>query len=395
MKYLLVFLLFAAVAAASAGVYTTESNCEAGGYFWCEKCSNSMVNTFGQNRCVETSIDCFYQCGTECDSNCSTSADCPINLTDTECQYDAVCSSCQCVYKTEKCLKPGSYEGDTCYYGTRSCNSNGCTISTCIMDQNETCSPDGCVYCHNDYCGNSGEYYQNYECKNDDVWAEQVKYYCNATACSYEKRDVLYEECDKGCNLGECVEGLCNMDGTEINCNEKDGFYGSNFCIGNDIYQTYRDYSCKSNQCVYTYTNVLKGSCDECRDGKCYEETENITTIIPDNTINKPPSITGPYSTHSRGTLHNGFLFGEKKLFVNTSIGGSGYFNFTVIRTNHLGNLIVFSEGKTYELGKPSEGTYMIEFDDIGSYIEFSTTTSGWFFFAPAVYDISVVVNYE
>lgn len=92
------------------------------------------------------------------------------------------------------------------------------------------------------------------------------------------------EECSSGncdggicqaacqCTSGECCDG-CNykLEG-EQPTGKTDGYTGSPFCLGKDIYQTYRDWKCTGSSSTSTYddTNKLKNSCPEiCWNGEC------------------------------------------------------------------------------------------------------------------------------
>ena len=402
MKYVLILiLLFAGVVVATpCSVYLNEFGCEEQSCFWCERCNDNEANQFNFSTCVDSSVDCYYGCSVSCGSECASNLDCGNNLTDTTCFYSGSCSFCECDWQAEHCPKPGRYEGSVCYYGERSCGENGCSVRSCVMKPSETCdATDGCVSCGKDFCGRSGEHIKEYECRGDDRYGDRAKYACNATECVYEEMSIFLERCEHGCFNGECKEGLCNREGIEFDCDERDGYYGNRFCVGNDIYLSYRDYSCVDDDCRFIDRNILQDTCDKCFNGKCVVEDEPIdnATITVENTTDKPTIITGPTMTFHRGkTIHNGFLFGKSDLTINTLSGGDGYINFTIGRTNRLGSLQITSGGETFPLSNPKPGTYVIPFTNIGSDLTFSTTSSGFFFFAPAIYEIrTIIVYYE
>jgi hypothetical protein len=61
--------------------YTTESSCSAASCKWCKKCESGItarrVNTWGSDKCVDSTADCGYHCDkTQCSAYCESDSDC-------------------------------------------------------------------------------------------------------------------------------------------------------------------------------------------------------------------------------------------------------------------------------------------------------------------------------
>jgi hypothetical protein len=132
-------------------------------------------------------------------------------------------------------------------------------------------------------CGTDG-YIGGPFCTSDDVYQEFETFTCNnpgtqASYCSSLIEEVLVEECDEDCEDGECVEE------PEIECTEnsecgEDGFIGTTFCTGDDVYQNYEEFECQNpgtenSDCESYVYPVLIDVCDNtCSNGECVEEPE-------------------------------------------------------------------------------------------------------------------------
>jgi len=81
-------------------------------------------------------------CEAECDGYGN---ECTPKLLNDVCYYGGTCntspSSCACVYSNEYCPEPGTITNETCYYGTKDCAADGCTLLTENMTGYEVCDP--------------------------------------------------------------------------------------------------------------------------------------------------------------------------------------------------------------------------------------------------------------
>ncbi len=408
-KYVMVAAVFIFLAffihtttAATCSSYPSESACESSNCFWCERCSGKEANSYIADRCIDSSLNCTYSCSTVCGAQCQTDNNCATNLTDTDCYYAGRCASCNCTYQQTTCPKPGTSLNGVCYYGTRSCTSTGCSVSSCSLRESEVCDPEkGCVSCGRDDCGAQGEFIGDYKCVGDELFAKKIIYFCSATSCNYTKSEIFVERCRNGCNADRCRDELCNIEGRLVDCNEFDGYYGGRYCVGKDVYATYQDYKCGTNECVFTTQSVKQETCGECENGRCVETKEEMIVFIPPAANATTPqgqeteTALQRLSTHPGSRLYSGFFFGKNEINIDVQKGRSGYVNFTVARANRLGALVVESGrgGLFNRIAAPN--TYTIRFQDIDN-VKFSASTSGWIFFMPAVYDVrNIVVFYE
>lgn len=399
------------VFSAQCSFQTSESACEANNCFWCEGCVNNMLgNGLGGDKCVPSSLDCTYSCSMQCGAQCQTSANCQGNITDNTCYYDGKCSACSCIYKQDLCPKNGTIINDeirTCYYSTRACGTNGCSVQSCVMSEGQICHPDdGCKQ------GNAQEeYLTDYSCKNNELHADLITYYCNATECSYSKTDTLVERCENGCvpidaggvsQSAKCNEELCDIYGVKRLCSRQDGFYGDRYCAGNDIYQSYRTYGCGTNECVPNDEARKISSCNNettpsasgstCYNGNCVEP-KHEQVVYTDYILPQPEETETPRELttvmHVGGRLYNGFLFGSNQIIIPSS--GSGQINFTIRQTNRLGALVVEADKRIIFEGNAAPDTYSVPFTASRT-ITIYTRSSGWFFFTPAAYDVRNIV---
>lgn len=105
--------------------------------------------------CDETSGTCTtsdqaitHTCNVEsCGAECDAAHECAPNLNGDSCYYGGTCNtdptSCACSYNNEEyCPTPGTISNGTCYYGTRDCTVEGCTLSAEDMDGYEICNPN-------------------------------------------------------------------------------------------------------------------------------------------------------------------------------------------------------------------------------------------------------------
>ncbi len=400
LTFLAIFAYSAYSLSPSQCAFYTEGACESNNCFWCDGCvNNELGSSFGADKCVQSSLNCTYSCSLRCGAQCVTNTDCQGNITGDICYFDGICNSCSCIYKQDDCPKPGtiSAENRLCYYETRSCGTNGCSVQSCQLQEGDACDPDtGCVYTsgHNNI--------EDYSCKGNELHAKLISYFCNSTECFYSKNDALVERCSNGCNNGKCNEAYCNVYGIKTLCSLRNGFYGDRFCMGSNVYQNYRTYRCGTNECVFDDDARKVANCAECQAGRCVDPGQiiyvnysrpNYTKIQPDVAHNVSFNLTpshniAPSGLQNRGgRVFNGLLFGSNEISI--PITGNGQINFTVKQTNRLGALVVQADNKIILEGNVAPDTYIVPFN--ASRIHIYTRSSGWFFFTPAVYDIRAI----
>jgi len=393
MKHILVLVFALAAVSASAyafsyDIYGNKGTCEDNNGFWCYRCQGTGENIFNKDTCVASSLNCTYSCSTVCGAGCSVNSQCASNLTSDSCQYAGACSSCNCVYAESYCPQNGTIANGFCYYGARYCGYTGCSVNKCLLATDQVCDPaTGCVQGTGQPIG---EMYEDYRCSGSDVYAKKTTYMCNATACSYSKYDTLVERCPNGCIDGQCDDGACSLNGLVFDCNRLDGFYTGRYCNGNDVYREYRNYTCGNNECAFVVKEILQESCSKCSNGAC-TVPDSINGNNNGNENNQQPETIPLYEkTLNIGKrIYNGWLFGHGDLVVSTQ-GRSGTVSFTVTDTNNFGALSVTADTNTLFYGKPGKGTISVPFTEANTII-FTTTSSGWLFFAPATYDIRYV----
>ena len=387
-------------------VYNSEAGCNDNGCFWCDGCvNNKLGNNYGGDKCVQSSLNCTYSCSMQCGAQCVTNSDCRGNITGNTCYYGGVCNGCSCNYRQQDCPKPGTvkdaeyaYEsGRLCYYNTRYCGTNGCSVQSCALGDGDICDPDnGCIN-----TGGQNEYLEDYICKGNELHAKLVSYFCNSTDCFYSKNDTLVDRCTNGCNNGKCNEAYCNIYGVNTLCSQQNAFYGDRFCIGNDIYQTYHNYSCGTNECVFSEQARKIADCDtqmtpsasadSCQSGRCVDPGQVIYVNYSYPTYSQPPASVANTTLqpiyHTGGRVFNGLLFGSNEIRI--PIKGGGHMNFTVKQTNYLGALVVQVDNLIIMEGMRAPGTYDVPFS--GKTIRIYARSSGWIFFTPTVYDIRAI----
>ena len=344
------------------GQFTNEVGCDDSECAWCDRCSGKEINNYGADRCVDSNLQCTYSCSKTCGANCTADIECSANLTDTTCFYAGRCSACNCSYLNASCPKNGTireqYGNPTdaqgapyriCYYGARYCTSSGCSVNSCSLREGLVCDPaDGCVPCE----GCSGdEFVIDKKCSGDDVTGKKISYFCYGGQCNVTS-SVYLEKCKNGChetddaygvNRPKCNDETCNIDGINTNCNVFDGYYSEAYCKGADVYKGYRDYTCGTNECIYTNSEAMLERCNKtmpsghaisCQNGRCYDsgvvidagtvtdgtqETKTQKSPLPDDAP-EPLTLFG-------GRLYNGFLFGQNDIRVNAR-GQSGKISF-------------------------------------------------------------------
>jgi len=150
-------------------------------------------------------------------------------------------------------------------YITYTCNNPGTESSSCSYTETDQLKED---------CGASGWTGSAY-CSGDDVWQTYRANTCESDAsgavCVSDDTEQLKQNCADTCIAGSCVSVECYDDS---DCGAS-GWVETPFCSGNDVYQTYRTYTCSSpgttgSSCSTSDNSQLKESCAyKCENGAC------------------------------------------------------------------------------------------------------------------------------
>jgi len=155
---------------------------------------------------------------------------------------------------------------------------NGCQNGMC---RQETCNSD---------CGSQSGFFGDRFCKYGDVYRQFRNYYCSGSSCQYTTEDRRVETCNGYCSNGQC-------DYNHENCDDKDGFYGTEFCKYGNVYQEYRNYYGSGSYCYYNSEDRLKESCSNgCSSGECINDNGERCEVDIDirNYQFAPQTITVP-----------------------------------------------------------------------------------------------------
>ena len=143
------------------------------------------------------------------------------------------------VYHSQGCYDGGCSEGE-CLTGSwlneelvESC-LYGCSGGECLPEPNEcSCDED----CDDDY---TEEY-----CYSGDVYGEVHDFSCSDGVCEEDIFTDVFEECEYGCYLGECLP-----EPNECSCDEDCGYdYSESYCVGDDLYREVHDFFCFAGEC--------------------------------------------------------------------------------------------------------------------------------------------------
>ena len=206
-----------------------------------------------------------------CDFRC-VSGECINCFSKLDCGDDGFIDDRYCVgddlyqdYEEFTCSNPGTslsmcFDGvsdeliEECEFG---CANGDCLDPEC--SRNTDCDADYCDAWEASYCiGN--DVYRDRDCYDNG---------CINNACESDLSvdSEKIDECVYGCFNGDCLDE-CSRDS---DCGN-DGFIGDRFCIGDDAYQEYEDFSCQGGECSSSITENLVEDCAfGCSDGICNE----------------------------------------------------------------------------------------------------------------------------
>ncbi|MBW2982135.1 hypothetical protein KY343_04610 [Candidatus Woesearchaeota archaeon] len=225
--------------------------------------------------------------------------------------YSNACATIEC-YSNSDCgtntwIGSTYCSGDNVWQGYRTytCSSPGTPSSSCSYSDNnqlketcpDTCSGGSCdpISCYNDAeCGTDGWVGSTY-CSGDDVWQDYRTYTCSnpgtsSSSCSSSITSSLKETCTEICYEGSCATIECYND---AECGT-DGWVGSTYCSGDDVWQDYRTYTCSNPgtalaSCSYSDASQSKEICtDTCESGlcvavECYDDNDCTADYWLDN----------------------------------------------------------------------------------------------------------------
>lgn len=259
----------------------------------------------GTNHCVKRD---YYCSGTSADYSSSDSIQDTCGICeyctpgDPTCNYyssSTVCGTRDCDYLDTTCRKYNDVDR-FCAGNSGTCNTASCTSYT-NTQKGTTCGTGkecdgsgGCITCttHSYYsCGDSDVYWydacdtredkkeecgEGYcgdwirdTCHGNDAYETQTCYSkgCSNNGC-YSNREVyerFVETCQYGCINGNCKSAIACYSNSDCG---KDGYVGDNFCIDDDVYQSYIVYTCNnpgttSSYCSSGDANILVKDCGE------------------------------------------------------------------------------------------------------------------------------------
>jgi len=225
------------------------------------------------------------ECATACENGACV--DEPI-----ECEKNSDCDDLD-LYTIDECINPGTPQS-YCQNTPINCiNNNDCGMTGFFGDeycmdedvykdfQDSICknpgtkqsycdvsiTPTFLIDCGEDICNDFGDDY----CFEGDVYHSRACFdnTCNSGACySIPFIDKeLVEECNLGCFDGECLPE-CTED---EDCGED--YYGDNYCIDDDAYKDFHDFSCENENCEEDITPEFVANCEfGCDNGQCLQE---------------------------------------------------------------------------------------------------------------------------
>jgi len=216
-------------------------------------CSNETVSLLNES--------CSYGCDQGVCVACSSNSDCGTDF-----------------YSGLYCNNEDVYTNFTQYTCSNPGNANATCTNTSTPELNQSCSygcdQGVCVACSVDGdCGT--DFYSGLYCNNDDIYTNFTQYTCSNPGtinanCSSSTTPELNQTCPDTCTNGTCDpvecfdESDCGVDG-----------YTANYCIEDDIYNDYIDYTCSNpglsiSYCSNTTQPILNQTCAyQCSSGQC------------------------------------------------------------------------------------------------------------------------------
>ncbi|MBI3631371.1 MAG: hypothetical protein HY219_00700, partial [Candidatus Staskawiczbacteria bacterium] len=229
---------------------------------------------------------------------------------------NVVCGNSCTANVSKKCVGNAVYWYDSC--GIQGGLAQACTT-------NQTCQNDQCVNiaCNSDSaCGTNG-FTDGPYCQGNNIYQNYKTYTCNNpgtanSSCSNSIVPQLKATCagNQTCSNGACVNVniACS---TNSQCGTN-GFTGGLFCMANNVYQSYKTYTCNNPGAANSYCSNLT--------------TPQLKTVCSGN------------QTCSNGSCANVNI----ACFANTDCGNSGYTGGSFCQNNS-----VYKNYKTYTCNNP------------------------------------------
>ncbi|MFH1308338.1 MAG: hypothetical protein ABIH72_05795 [archaeon] len=162
--------------------------------------------------------------------------------------------------------------------------SYGCEGGECGLVSNVTEVQEYCLYgcedaqcieppveCNQDSdCGEDGFIGEKYCICHTNVYQNYTEFSCNNpeeadSFCSSETKPVLVEECEYGCEDGQCKEPECNQDS---DCGNES--YSGNYCFADDVVRDHLVPDCENYTCQIANTTEIVEECTYgCENAKC------------------------------------------------------------------------------------------------------------------------------
>ncbi len=232
-------------------------------------------------------------------SSCSYTENIELKETCDSCS-DGICKEIIC-FSDSDCGTDGYYEDRYCDgfnvmqdYREHNCINPGTVSSYCNHSESlmlrdscsGSCVSGSCddIVCYSDSDCGKDRYVGDRSCLGGDVWQDYREYTClNAgtasSSCTYSDDNERKKDCEFGCSSGICLadnssDYICSLDS---DCGT-DGYILDSYCSGTDVYQNYRDWTCRNHStndsyCAYKDTKQLKENCTSCLNGACVADS--------------------------------------------------------------------------------------------------------------------------
>lgn len=246
-----------------------------------------------------------------------------------------------------------------------------CTQGRCgLCDPLECNARDG--FYGDDFCGISGNVYRQYR-----------DYTCTKGKCAFSLQDIKIADCPHGCTDAKCALPRC------IDCDSKDAFFGESYCKGNSVYRAFRDYFCGDIKCEFKDTEKKLEDCRDCSSGKCViikarnERVFEFDVKFSNETMERNLTMLPK-------RIFNGLLFGSNDMRIEADAFVKSV-SFAVLDTNKLGEINVFADSdRVFSTNKA--GLHSVLINKYANQIIVSSSSSGFIFWMPAVYDLGATV---
>jgi len=193
----------------------------------------------------------------ECDYDC-VGGECVEEPEEPICSFNSDCGTDHCLGEANYCFEENVYQDFVVY----TCNNPGELDSYC-SDNTLPWLLEECLYgCENGECIDEPEP-PEFVCGNDILEPE--------------------EECDDGnTDDGDGCSSICEIEEPLECCADEDcseDYYSDKYCVSDDIYEDFYDFSCVDDKCVEIIVNKLVEGCEfGCEDGECKRERKRVSS---------------------------------------------------------------------------------------------------------------------